>query len=323
MGGAHAGFDWSAWLVSNDATAFNTPALVAASDVAAGADPAVALHAAVSSAAAEAEAAKEAEEAKAAQSPSSSNATTVATSPSSGRRRMLNVIPWTSSECVAALTATFAAGEHSAGFCSKLSEFASRSCFCHWQARDGWFSRKGREWVAFAAAGMARCEATAGRVSTAAICFPESAFCPAGVGSPAITLDLSVGHYWLMYDTPFDNDRGGGLHLVSATLPASAGGAVIGGGPIVHVARRPHVDATGGIIERYASTFSAGAATVTIRTATKYNWFSHAGGGDAFAIMPEVISAPKGASTSIAIAGSTVDEKMTTPYSSHGYGANA
>jgi hypothetical protein len=50
------------------------------------------------------------------------------------------------------------------------------------------------------------------------------------------------------------SDAPAGIHIVSTRLPAALGGALVGGGAIVHVARRPHADATAGMLEAGAYT---------------------------------------------------------------------
>jgi hypothetical protein len=128
VGGAHEGFDWSAWLGSNAATAFNTPVLTPAVDAAAGGDPAVALHAAVVSATAAAAVADAAAAAAAAVSPSSNSS-----SGGVGRRLLAeDLIPWTATECVASLTAAFAAGKHSAG---RVGYHFTLALFCSFKTR--------------------------------------------------------------------------------------------------------------------------------------------------------------------------------------------
>ena len=72
-------------------------------------------------------------------------------------------------------------------------------------------------------------------MSTAA-CFPESAFCPAAE-SAAVVLDLTVGHFWLTFTVVGGVAAGGGVNLVSATLPASVGGGAVGGGAVVGLYR--------------------------------------------------------------------------------------
>jgi hypothetical protein len=72
-------------------------------------------------------------------------------------------------------------------------------------------------------------------LSTAA-CFPESAFCPAAE-SAAVVLDLTVGHFWLTFTVVGGVAAGGGVNVVSATLPTSAGGGPVGGGAVVGLYR--------------------------------------------------------------------------------------
>ena len=309
-GGAHFGFNMSAWLINHAEAAFTTPVFTVAADHGAAGDPATVLHAAVVSAAAAASVAV---------SVASSNG-------GSGKRRLhSDDLPWTSAACFTSLNAAFNAGEHSSGYCAHLASFAGRSCFCQPVSRASWHARKGREWVALAAAGLARCELAAGRAATGAACFPEVAACPAGsTGTdPTVVLDLSAGHYWLNFTLTGSAAMDGGMHVVSATLTgAGAGALTVGGGAVVHVARRPHADATGGQLEAPASPLAAGAVTVTVRLSTRYNNHAHAGGGDAFAILPELISAPAGAADSVAQSESGV-AAMTTAYSAYGYGDNA